>query len=111
IINNSKYPLIDNEIKSAGQVSVNWDGTYMDNNNNIVDADDGTYDLEIGASNAGGADNEMPTVTIDRTLEEEQPEEEEEEQCAGYSDVPASHPSCDAIEYVQSIGAMTGNPD
>ena len=31
--------------------------------------------------------------------------------CAGYRDVLANDPACDAIEYVQSIGAMTGNPD
>ncbi|MBU0668089.1 S-layer homology domain-containing protein, partial [Patescibacteria group bacterium] len=31
--------------------------------------------------------------------------------CAGFKDVAASDSACDAIEYVQSIGAMTGNPD
>ncbi|HLG25676.1 MAG TPA: S-layer homology domain-containing protein, partial [Candidatus Gracilibacteria bacterium] len=33
------------------------------------------------------------------------------EKCAGYTDVAASDSDCDAIEYVKSIGAMTGNPD
>ncbi|MEZ4087734.1 MAG: S-layer homology domain-containing protein [Candidatus Gracilibacteria bacterium] len=113
IINNSKIPLIDNQIYPAGPLSVVWDGVYTDNSNNQVEASDGTYDLEIGASNGGGADDMVTSVTIDRTLEE--PTEPEEpapgEQCGGYTDVAASHPSCDAIEYVQSIGAMTGNPD
>jgi hypothetical protein len=31
--------------------------------------------------------------------------------CAGFSDVDASDADCDAITYVKSIGAMTGNPD
>src|SRR5690606_4184237 len=31
--------------------------------------------------------------------------------CAGFTDVNATDASCDAIEYVKSIGAMTGNPD
>ncbi len=31
--------------------------------------------------------------------------------CAGFSDLAASDADCDAISYVKSIGAMTGNPD
>jgi len=31
--------------------------------------------------------------------------------CAGFTDVPTNDSECDAITYMKSIGAMTGNPD
>ncbi|MCA9374277.1 MAG: choice-of-anchor Q domain-containing protein [Candidatus Gracilibacteria bacterium] len=33
------------------------------------------------------------------------------EHCGGYTDISANDPDCEAIEYAQSIGAMTGNDD
>ncbi len=33
------------------------------------------------------------------------------QECASFSDVDKDDASCDAIKYVKSIGAMTGNPD
>lgn len=44
----------------------------------------------------------IPTFTVSQ---------ESVAKCAGFSDVAASDSDCDAISYVKSIGAMTGNPD
>ena len=95
--------LSDNLAMSAGSVSVDWDGKNA--SSDVVE--DGTYKVKVDASNAGGDDTATVNVEVDNS---EEPEPSEEG-CGGYSDVPASHSDCDAIEYVQSIGAMTGNPD
>lgn len=98
--------LIDAESKSAGKVSYVWDGS--DGSTTLPDGD---YVIKYSASNAGGVTEGQVDVEIKTTEPEPTPEPTPEEKCAGYSDVSASNPSCDAIEYVQSIGAMTGNPD
>lgn len=95
--------LKDEETTSAGTVNAIWDG--KETGGSIVS--DGTYTVIVTASTAGGSDTQETTVEVDTSGAEPEPEDA----CAGYSDVPASHPDCDAIEYVQSIGAMTGNPD
>lgn len=45
---------------------------------------------------------DIPTFTINQVMAMS---------CSGYSDVDSTDDDCDAIEYVKSIGAMTGNPD
>lgn len=102
------FRFIDGEAKSAGKVSYVWDGS--DGSTTLPDGD---YVIKYSASNAGGVASGQLDVEI--KTEEETPDPDPQPQpgneCAGYSDVPSDHPDCDAIEYVQSIGAMTGNPD
>lgn len=81
-----------------GSNSVTWNG---DN------ADDGSYVFKVW-----GMDGNFDIVSQQKSFTVAASEEEEQTGlCAGYSDVSASDADCDAIEYVQSIGAMTGNPD
>ncbi len=91
--------LLDAVAKTAGVVTVDWDG--MDSGGDP--AENGTYTFLIEVSGTGGSDSHSVDVIvlIDTSGES----------CAGYVDVLAAHPDCDAIEYMQSIGAMTGNPD
>lgn len=90
--------LINSEPKSAGSHLLTWDGKNA--LNQVVE--DGTYKVRVYVSNAIGNDTEEVNVVVNTDVSG---------QCAGYTDVPADHASCDAIEYLQSIGAMTGNPD
>lgn len=92
--------LMISEAKSAGSQLLTWDG--KNTLNQVVE--DGTYKVKVYISNTNGNDTEIVEVTVNVSGGAGG-------ECAGYSDVPASHPSCDAIEYMQSIGAMTGNPD
>ena len=85
-----------------GSVSYGWDGKGAGN----TDLEEGMYKFVVMATNTGGSDTQEVSVEISY---DEAPAPGG--QCAGYTDVSASHSSCDAIEYVQSIGAMTGNPD
>lgn len=98
--------LKDAEVTSAGTVNAVWDG--KETGGSVVS--DGTYTIKVMAANAGGSDSVETTVVVD-TSEGETDPEPTDTQCAGYTDVAANHSSCDAIEYVKSLGAMTGNPD
>jgi len=89
--------LLDASAKTAGVVTVNWDGTDGGGD----PAENGTYTFLIEASGIGGSDDHAVDVIVDTSGES----------CAGYVDVFATHPDCEAIEYMQSIGAITGNPD
>lgn len=91
--------LLDTVAKTAGVVTVDWDG--MDSGGDP--AENGTYTFLIEASGVGGSDSHAVDVIV--------AVDTSGESCAGYVDVLAVHPDCDAIEYMQSIGAMTGNPD
>ena len=96
--------LLDSEAKTAGTVNTVWDG--KETGGSVVP--DGTYTVKVEATNAFGSDSGEVTVDVDTSGGMTEPPSG---QCAGYTDVDASHPNCDAIEYVQSLGAMTGNPD
>ena len=61
-----------------------------------------------GGGGAGGSVSPPPKQQTSPTTSTATPEVGD---CAGYSDVDADDQDCDAIEYVQSIGAMTGNDD
>ncbi len=90
--------LKDNEAESAGSILLTWNGE-----NELGDVvEDGSYKVLVEISNTNGDDSDEVTVDVDTSGYIG---------CAGYSDVPASHSSCEAIEYMQSLGAMTGNPD
>ena len=99
--------LMDGAAQSAGTVSVVWDGT--ETSGTTVPNDN--YLFVFSASNSGGTASGDIAVQVLSETTDPTPNPDPSGQCAGYSDVPASHPSCDAIEYAQSIGAMTGNPD
>jgi len=66
----------------------------------------GTYNnCKIRVSDASGNDSTWLSVnsfTINSTVTNE---------CSGFSDVEDSDSDCDAVTYVKSIGAMTGNPN
>lgn len=51
----------------------------------------------------------IPSFTI--TTSSSNPPSDPADYCAGFSDVSDTDSDCDAIEYVKSIGAMTGNPN
>lgn len=104
ILNSSAVEMtkvMDAEAKTAGAVLAVWNGE-----NDVPEVvADGTYTVKVDITNADGSDSESIDVVVDTSGVTPS------EQCAGYSDVPASHPDCDAIEYMQSVGSMTGNPD
>jgi len=93
--------IVDGVAQSAGSVLLSWDG--MNELSQV--AEDGTYKVKVEITNTNGDDSAEVSVEIDTTGQASG------NKCAGYTDVPASHPSCDAIEYMQSVGAMTGNPN
>lgn len=94
--------LMDAEATVAGDVTVEWDGN--DSTPEVVE--DGTYTVKVDVTNLSGNDSVTANVVVDTSVAPPSGSE-----CAGYSDVPGTHPDCDAILYMQSIGAMTGNPD
>lgn len=86
-----------------GSNSVSWDG--KDTNQNMVD--NGSYVFKVW-----GADGNFSIVSQQTSFALAQGTEPTPSNgCGGYSDVEKNDPDCDAIEYVQSIGAMTGNPN
>ncbi|MFH1533757.1 MAG: S-layer homology domain-containing protein [Nitrospirota bacterium] len=94
--------LLTDSAETAGDVTVVWDG--MDSNGDS--SEDGVYTFLIKV--VGVSD----TVTDSRNVEVDvDGDPVVVGQCAGYTDVLDTHPDCEAIEYMQSIDAMTGNPD
>ncbi|NIA02195.1 MAG: hypothetical protein GWP15_02320, partial [Nitrospirae bacterium] len=94
--------LLTSSAETAGDVTVVWDGMDSIGNPSV----DGVYTLNIEA--VGASDTVTDSIDVE-ILEENLPALTE--QCAGYTDVADTHPDCEAIEYMQSVGAMTGNPD
>jgi flagellar hook assembly protein FlgD len=91
--------------QSNGSNSVSWNGKNA--NEEVVS--NGSYVLKVSGSD--GNFTLVPQQVSFTIAAAAEPQPPVGNQCAGYTDVPASHPDCDAIEYVQSIGAMTGHPD
>ncbi|MBD3270256.1 hypothetical protein GF376_01910 [Candidatus Peregrinibacteria bacterium] len=87
---------------SSGYHDYDWDGRYS--NGNIVE--EGSYEFDLFVDNVNGVDREEGVIKV--VYEEEDDDNNNTDQCAGFDDVPADSPDCDAIEYVKSIGAMTG---
>jgi hypothetical protein len=94
--------LADNQSMTSGSQLIVWDG--KDKNGTVV-ADD-TYSIKVTAKNAAGTDEKEVSVVVN-TGTPPPPAE----YCAGFTDLPKDYPKCDAVTYVKSIGAMTGNPD
>lgn len=90
----------------------------VDGNNTITlkNLANGTYsNCELRVTDASDNESdwlEIPTFTItDDATPPTTPPSDPDDYCAGYTDVSKTDSDCDAIEYVQSIGAMTGNPN
>jgi hypothetical protein len=92
--------LMDNQPMSAGQVNSVWNG--KETGGSLVP--DGQYTVVATAENILGTDE----VSVPVTVSTEAPAPGK---CAGFDDVAENHPDCDAIDFVKSIGAMTGHPD
>ncbi|MBU0667888.1 S-layer homology domain-containing protein, partial [Patescibacteria group bacterium] len=60
------------------------------------------------AENTSGVSSLSFNITEGTPVEDTPPSED---LCAGFTDVAADDTDCEAIEYVKSTGAMTGNPD
>jgi len=121
--------LLKNAVFDAYTYIVPWDGSYFDSiSNSDVTAPDGVYKFIVVATNSGGTDSKTFDITVDSSvlppvvdppvppvvdppvppvIDPPAPGQE----CAGFTDIAVTHPSCDAVTYVKSIGAMTGNPD
>ena len=79
-------------------------GTYSNCELRVTDASDNESDwLEIPTF--------MITDNSQTTSPATTPSSDPDDYCAGYTDVSKTDSDCDAIEYVQDIGAMTGNPN
>lgn len=94
------------DAQGNGTNSVSWDG--KDSNQEVVE--DGSYIFK-----AWGSDGNFSIVSQQTSFalatEDEPAPQPSGDKCAGYTDVDKNDSDCSAIEYVQSIGAMTGNPD
>ncbi|MBD3156529.1 hypothetical protein GF369_01750 [Candidatus Peregrinibacteria bacterium] len=101
--NDLVYEVIDDKWLCEGDHDYDWDGE--DEDNDYVRQDD--YEFYIRAENSYGTDTERADVEVDyngHTVDEE-------ERCAGYLDVSANDPYCEAIEYVKGSGIFDGYPD
>ncbi|MBU1954034.1 S-layer homology domain-containing protein, partial [Patescibacteria group bacterium] len=85
-----------------GSNSVSWDG--KDSNQALVA--DGSYVFKVW-----GEDGSFDIVSQQVSFVVTASETPVQERCADFTDVSINSPSCPAITYVKSIGAMTGNPD
>lgn len=89
-----------------GSNSFTWDGKNMSSQT----VADGAYVLKVwGADGSYDVVPQQTSFTVETSESPEPPTSTG--QCAGYSDVGDNDADCAAIEYVQSIGAMTGNPN
>lgn len=98
--------------QASGNNSLTWDGKGADGKAIV----DGSYVFKIGGED--GSFTIVPqqtnfTVTTKKVdiPTPTPPTQEVIEKCADFKDVDANDSSCEAVEYVKSIGAMTGNPD
>ena len=86
-----------------GTKTIEWDG--KDGSGNVVTSG-GDYIFKVW-----GTDGNYSIIPQEIGLTVQVEEPQPDVNCAGFSDVPATDPDCAAVEYVKSIGAMTGNPD
>ncbi len=90
----------DWELQVDGVNQIIWNG--QDSDGNLVE--DGEYVFSVSGVSS--------MVEIEEKLLYFQVETSEvATSCAGYTDLEPDDPDCEAIEYVQSLGAMTGYPD
>jgi flagellar hook assembly protein FlgD len=89
--------------QASGTNSVSWDGKNASN----TKVDEGSYIFKVW-----GNDGNFQIVPqqVGFTVEKGTTPPPAGN-CAGFTDVQATSSDCDAITYVKSIGAMTGNPD
>ncbi len=94
------------------------DDVTADSGNNTITLKNlatGTYNncylrvTDLSANGNVSAWLAIPSFTI--TTSSVNPPVTPTDYCAGFSDVSETDSDCDAIEYVKSIGAMTGNPN
>lgn len=98
--------LMNGVSQSAGATVVtSWDG--MPNSSSSA-VDNGNYTVRVKATNSDGTATETVGVVVNNSAVGEPPVDDS---CAGYIDVDKSNADCSAIEYMKTIGAMTGNPD
>jgi len=89
--------------QTTGTNSVIWDGRI----NNNQKAGDGAYIFKVWGQDGNFAIlPQQIGFTIATSTTPPQTGK-----CAGFTDIPASSNDCNAITYVQSIGAMTGYPN
>lgn len=96
--------------QSNGAKNMVWDG--MDGGSDVPD---GKYVFKVWGTD-GSYEISAQELIFDVEVPgapdlPEPPPLPEPQNCGGYSDVAANHSDCDAIEYMQDIGAMTGNPN
>ncbi len=87
--------------QASGPVSMSWDGR---NSNNTILAN-GSYAFKVWGTD--GSFTMVPQQTSFTITAAGQTGNN----CAGFIDVDEASTDCDAISYVKSIGAMTGNPN
>jgi len=98
--------LMDGVNQSAGAVvSTTWNG--MPNASSTA-VDNGTYTVKVEAKNTDGVGTATKNVVVANSAVGNPPVDD---RCAGYTDVAKTSADCDAITYMQTVGAMTGNPD
>jgi len=89
--------------QTSGTIPVSWDGKNTGGNK----VDEGSYIFKVW-----GNDGNFQVVPqqVGFTVQKGTTPPPQGK-CAGFTDVSAGSSDCAAIEYVKSIGAMTGNPD
>jgi flagellar hook assembly protein FlgD len=88
--------------QASGTNSVVWDGRNANNQK----VSDGAYTFKVW-----GTDGNFTIVPAQIGFTVEAVSNPPASNCSGFTDVAANSSDCDAITYVKSIGAMTGNPN
>ncbi|MFH1534174.1 MAG: S-layer homology domain-containing protein, partial [Nitrospirota bacterium] len=102
---------ITSDSDSTPNNAVTSEDDYASASSTIAAASTGGTSTIIGGGGGGGSSSEPAAEEPTEEPAEESTEEPEPGQCAGYTDVLDTDPDCEAIEYMQSIDAITGNPD
>jgi len=93
--------------QASGPNTITWDGKDVDGHK----IGNGNYILKITGSDGNFTlVPQQVSFTADHVATPTPPPPSQET-CGGFTDVLKSSEDCSAIEYVKSIGAMTGNPD
>ena len=99
--------------QANGDNALNWDGKTTDSSTQQVA--NGSYIFKITGSDGGfSLVPQQQNFTINyapATSTQQTQTFSTSEQCSGFTDVSKNDADCDAITYLKSIGAMTGNTD
>lgn len=92
---------------TPGTVVMTWKGSNNPGNNSVIwDGLDDTFHHYVAAGDYQfkiAVASPAETQTLDFKVQIDN--------CAGFSDIKTTDKDCKAVEYVKSIGVMTGNPD